>query len=457
MANVVISGHLLLSKENSISALAWLAIVWLVPVVGAVLYLLFGVNRIARRARLLRGHDEQRVYSLELDEVGNESLPDGPQWAGLRRMLDAVTLLPLVGGNQFSLLRDGNEAYPAMLNAIAQAQYSIALTSYIFADDEWGWRFVDALAEAVERGVEVRVLIDGAGQYYGWPPVTRLLRRRGIRHALFLHSFLPWRMPYINLRNHRKLLLVDGRHGFTGGINIRAHHYGNPPKARDLHFSVAGPVVSQMMMVFNEDWHFSTGERLSGEHWFPAQPSVGNALARGIPDGPDEDFDQFRWALHAGLGQARKSVMIMTPYFVPGDGLMTSLRHAALRGIEVDLLLPKQNNWPFVSWAANTRLPRLLNAGVRVWHTPPPFDHSKLMVVDGQWVLLGSANWDARSLRLNFEFNLEVYDELLAADLLRHCEQLRQAASAMTVQMLDKRPLWAKLRDGAANLLSPYL
>jgi len=303
----------------------------------------------------------------------------------------------------------------------------------------------------------VRVLIDGAGQYYTFPPIGLRLRRCGVPYRLFIHSLLPWRMPYLNLRNHRKILVVDGRHGFAGGMNLSAKHAGAPPAARDLHFRVSGPVVGQIMRVFADDWMFASGEELSGEDWFSPLEDSGRALARAIPDGPDEDFDKCRWALFGGLGAARRRVVVATPYFLPDEELIIALSHASLRGVQVDILLPGTNNWPFVQWAANTVLGRLSNAGCRVWLSSGTFDHSKYMTVDGAWCLVGSANWDPRSLRLNFELNVETFDPTLAMALERHAADIIRDARLVTAEQLKARGLPVRLRDGAARLLTPYL
>lgn len=454
--SITASLHILIHRHEPRGSLGWIGLIWLVPVGGALLYVMFGINRIERRARLLRASAEPGTQAA-LAEASDTALPAGEQWRGLRRLMDRINDTPLLTGNRIDVLRNGEECYPPMLESIRSARHSVGLSSFILGNDDWGGRFIDALGEALERGVSVRVLVDGAGQYYTFPPIGRHLRRRGIPCALFIHSLLPWRMPYLNLRNHRKILVVDGRHGFTGGMNISAKHTGNPPAARDTHFQVSGPVVSQMARVFADDWAFVTGEHLGGGDWFPEPAASGHALARGIPDGPDEDFDKCRWALLAGLGAARRRVLVATPYFLPDDELVMALSHAALRGVQVDIVLPGRNNWPFVQWAANTILDRLLRAGCRVWFSAGGFDHSKYLVVDGTWCLVGSANWDPRSLRLNFEFNLETFDPVLAMNLERHADAAIEAARALTENELRSRPFPVQLRDGLARLMSPYL
>lgn len=228
---------------------------------------------------------------------------------------------------------------------------------------------------------------------------------------------IPWRFQHTNLRTHRKILVVDGKAGFTGGMNIREGHClaANPRfPVRDLHFRVLGPVVSQTQEVFADVWTFCTGEILEGNRWFPKIEPQGSALARGLPDGPDEDFESFRMTLFGAIASAESSILVVTPYFLPDAALMTALNVAAMRGLVVDVVLPERNNIPLIQWAATAQLWQVLGRGCRVWLTPPPFDHMKLMVVDGMAAIVGSANWDPRSLRLNFEFNLESYDGELA-------------------------------------------
>jgi cardiolipin synthase len=243
-------------------------------------------------------------------------------------------------------------------------------------------------------------------------------------------------------------------------MNIRVGHLlKRHPRApvQDTHFRVRGPVVTQMQEVFADDWRFTTGETLRGDAWFPKLESAGPVLARGVPDGPDEDFEKLRWTLLGSLAIARYSVRIMTPYFLPDAALVSALNVAAMRGVQVDIILPSRANLPFVHWASRAMWWQVLEHGCRIWLSPPPFDHSKLMLVDGCWALVGSANWDARSLRLNFEHNLECYDTELARRLEELIEAKRKIAHLVTLEEVDARSVLIRLRDGIARLLTPYL
>ena len=465
LLSIVACGHAVLFKRDSRSAIAWVGFIWLVPVAGSVLYFIFGINRLRRQAALLRrGLERYRSQHPHAECTPEELHRHLPKHTGhlnmLVRVVGGVVGRPLLPGNRIEPLLGGDEAYPAMLEAIRQAKRTISFCTYIFDRDEAGLEFARALGEARRRGVEVRVLIDATGTRYSWPTILRALRQEQVRHARFLPSFNPWHLLSMNMRTHRKILVVDGRLGFTGGMNIRIGHcLQRHPRSpvQDTHFRVRGPVVSQLQEVFADDWLFTTGECLRGDEWFPHTESAGQVLARGVPDGPDEDFEKLRWTLLGALAIARYSVQIVTPYFMPDPPLVSALNLAAMRGVKVDIILPAKSNLRFVDWASRAMWWQLLRHGCRIWLAPPPFDHSKLMLVDDCWVLLGSANWDPRSLRLNFEFNLECYDAELAHRLHEVVEAKRKTAQLVTLAEMDHRSLPVRLRDGIARLLTPYL
>lgn len=465
-ASIVATGHAVLHKRDERAAIGWVAVIWLAPGVGVLLYVMLGINRIRRRAARLRegvvATDAEGGWlagsAASVPAGRQEAAPELGSLGGLDRLMDRVCRFPRVHGNRIEPLVDGTEAYPAMWQAIEGAERSVALMTYIFDRDPSGAEFVARLQAAVQRGVQVRVLVDDAGIRYSFPTIVRSLRAAGIPHGQFLKTVL-WRAPYFNLRTHRKVLVVDGKLGFTGGINIRhGHRVDLNPRhpVRDLHFSVQGPLVTQLMKVFAEDWKFSTGEVLDGDLWVPEVEPAGDIVARTVTDGPDEDLDQLRWAYLGALASAQHSVRIVTPYFLPDAALQTALVVAAHRGIEVDVLLPSRSNLPFVQWAMWGQLPQLVDA-VRIWLSPPPFDHTKLLVVDERWVLFGSGNWDPRSLRLNFELDVEAVDDAFGARMARWVDERLARARRLELSELEARSLPIRLRDGLARLLSPYL
>ncbi len=451
VVSVLVTVHVLLHKEEPRAAIGWIALVWLSPPLGVVLYVMLGINRVRRRALQIR---PPPLLPLALPPD-----PDVEVLAPLAVAMGKVTGLPLLAGNRVRLLDAGDAAYPEMLAAIEAAERTVTLCTYIFDRDEAGHRFVEALARAVERGVEVRVLVDALWARYSFPTILPTLRKRRVPSARFLPA-RPWSVAFVNLRNHRKILVVDGRVGFTGGMNIRQAHVlsaSTRMPTRDLMARVEGPIVAQLQEVFARDWHWTTGETLQGDAWFPALEPAGEVHARVVPDGPDADLDKARLAFVSALACARHSVRIVTPYFLPEESLLSALDGAVLRGVEVDVLLPERNNLPYMTWATRAELPRILAHGVRVWWEPPPFDHSKLVVVDGAWVLIGSANWDARSLRLNFELLLEAYDRALGARVEAACLARRERARPATIAEVRGAPLPIRLRDALARLGKPYL
>jgi cardiolipin synthase len=302
------------------------------------------------------------------------------------------------------------------------------------------------------------VLIDGIGSGYFVSAPYRRLRRNGVKVRRFMHSALPWRMPFLNLRTHKKILVVDGRVAFTGGMNLAAENLvALAPRhpVRDLHFRVAGPVVAQLTTAFLEDWQFVAGEDPDDAPWFPSLAEAGPAVARVVTSGPDQDLEKIEFIIMEAIACARQTIHVATPYFLPDERLVTALNLAALRGVRVDIVMPARSNHRMVDWAARANAGPLLAGGCRIWLGPPPFDHSKIMVVDGSWCLIGSSNWDMRSFRLNFELCMEVYHDGLATTL----ESI--VANAMhqqlTVADLDARSLPTRLRDAGVRLMLPYL
>lgn len=470
LAAVLTTLHIILHKNETRSALGWIGLTWLVPLAGAGMYLMFGINRIRRRAESLRGEFEHTKFVPEED--GDAELPVTSRelerkiadrvghLGSLANLVEDVIKRPLLPGNHIEPLIDGDEAYPAMIEAIEGAEETITLCTYIFDNDETGQTIADALIDAHERGVDVRVLIDAAGLRYSFPSIFSRLKRGGVEVARFLPSLFPPHLMTFNLRNHRKIMVVDGRVGFTGGINIRDDHWiSKDPDfpTRDLHFRLEGPIVGTLQRVFADDWRFTTRETLVGDKWFPMLKPVGDLYARGIDDGPDENINKIPWTVLGAIASAKECIRIVTPYFIPDESIVDALNVAAMRGIRVDVITPLVNNLPFVQWACFGQLRPLLEHGVNVWLTQPPFEHSKLFVVDRYWTMFGSSNWDARSHRLNFEFDVECYDAELGERMDEWAAEKLHQAEKMTLETFDDRPIWKKVRDGTFRLFAPYL
>jgi cardiolipin synthase len=457
--------HAVLYKRDTRAVIGWVGLAWLAPYIGPLVYFCFGVNRIKRKAVSLKfrtGWESRHVIAPTETEIvhRDQVVERHPTLVGLAHLGHELSNRPILPGNQVKPLVDGDEAFPAMLAAIEQAQRSISLSTYIFDSGHIGDRFLSALVDARKRGVAVRVLVDHVGSRYSKVNMIRQLRAAGVAATTFLPTRAPRFATYANLRNHRKILVVDGLTGFTGGTNIRDGHCRRlKPKApvQCLHFQFDGPVVWHLQEAFAVDWAFAARETLKGDPWFPQIRRSGEVWARGIDDGPDEDFDKLELVMIGALATAQSSVDIVTPYFLPEAGLLHALNSAALRGVRVRIVLPAVNNIPIVHWASRALWGQLLERGCQIHLTPPPFDHTKLFLMDGIWSLLGSTNWDPRSLRLNFEFNVECYDEALTRSLMPLVEERIITSHPVTLEEVTSRRLPVQLMDGLARLASPYL
>lgn len=433
--------HALMYKRDPRGAFGWIAVCVLFPLGGPVLYLFFGLNRARGRAQRL-GLSQLGV-GLERGQQPGQAQPLPAQipdaYRNLARIGQALSRHPPIAGNSVQALVNGEQAYPAMLEAIERARSHVLLTTYILDHDRTGEQFRQALAAAVGRGVEVQVLLDGIGDHYSWPRASRALRRSGIKVARFLPPRLLPPSLSINMRNHHKILELSD----------------NKRPTADLHFRLVGPIVIQLREEFQRLWRFATGmtEALSATETV----ADGELLCRTITDGPDEDLDRLTMLLTAAVSEARESVRIMTPYFLPPRELVGAIQAAALRGVDVTVVLPAKNNLRYVHWATRNMLWEILFHGVRVVYQPPPFNHAKLFVVDETYSLIGSTNWDPRSLRLNFELQVEVYGREFAGQLIDYFDRAAQAGREVTLAEVDNRSLPVRFRDSVCWLFTPYL
>lgn len=465
LIGILAAVHVLLNKRDPRASLGWVIVCVGFPGIGVIGYILFGVNRVKTRGQDWKSsgiwdldlHPQDK--SQEPAEVPQE-ISESPVYREIKHVVDTVTDRPLLSGCKVMPLVNGEEAYPRMIEAINNAKASVYLVTFIFKNDQTGHRFFDALEAAVERGVDVRVIVDGIGNHYSLRTTSAELRKRGVPVEKFLPLSLAKGSLHLNLRNHRKVMVIDGSIGFTGGMNIHDRHCiekpGNKKVVQDIHFQVTGPVVGQMQDAFLLDWFFCTNEKPEGPIVYDSKPK-GQALCRGLTDGPDKDFEKIHLAIIGAFTAAQKHIRIMTPYFVPDTAMIATLNAAALKGIQVDIVLPEENNLNYVKWASQAFFGDLLIHGVNIHYQPAPFNHSKLLMIDDVYTMLGSTNMDARSLRLNFEFNLEVFDANFTKGLILHFEEMKAKSRQITLEEVENQPLWARLRDGFFKLFAPYL
>ncbi len=460
--------HATMTKQEVRTALGWVGVILLSPVVGAVIYGIAGINRIRRstlgqQRSLMHGTIMDRVARFDADhDLVVERF--GRRFVAMKNVGDRVTRNALTTGNEIEPLISGDIAYAAMLEAISNAKRSIILETYIFDQDRIGLRFVEALAQARDRGVEVRVLVDAVGARYSVPSIMPSLKKADIHAAVFNGNvIMGLRLPYANLRTHRKILVVDGRIAFTGGMNIRevfTAEFSGDRQSRDTHFKVKGPLVADLFTVAAEDWRFTTRELLDGPVWDITLPEgkPGSAVfGRVVPSGPDNSIETSHKMLMGAFSVARSSIRIMSPYFLPDRELISALTTAARRGVQVDIIVPANNNLTLVDHAMTAQFDQILRNQCRIWRATGAFNHSKLLVIDDRWSYVGSSNLDPRSLRLNFEVDIEVIDDRFAHAVSERMAEAMEQATPVKLEELRARPFVLRLFERVLWLASPYL
>lgn len=469
--------HCLRFPREPRSTLLWIFITWSFPFIGGLLYVTFGVNRVRERTwhkessdrlffALIRGEadkTEPLAYWRAIQSAVTRHPP--LDFSPVNRILDRITPEhPLLGGNQMDILVDGKEAYPAMLQCIRQARHHIHLSTFILGSDIVGHEMLNALAESARSGVQVRVLYDRFGSvragllgaFNQWQNISNL-------QIVGYTQASPWkRQLQVNLRNHRKILVIDGHTGFTGGMNIRDDHIqtGDSPAIRDYHFKIRGALVHELQYTFLRDWYFMSEEpadRLLTSHYFPAISGTGATAGRILNGGPASRHDILADGYFAAITSAEHQILIVTPYFVPPESLLRALRTAALRGVDVKILLSQVCNHVSVAYAARSLYQSLLETGVRIFERSPPFIHAKAMVVDSQFAMIGSANLDERSLKLNYETNVAVLDAGFAISLKQVMLDDFAQSEEIRLDLWRRRPQAQQLLENLFALMSPVL
>jgi cardiolipin synthase len=470
----VFSFDVLLHKHRPVSAVLWLATVWAFPYVGALLYLVFGVDRVQRGGEerkaskaLVRERAAQRPLFeqlvVDLDGGSDDPLEQAAGYI-LRGTDPSVPANRVLRGNHVEFLIDGDQFYPQLIQAIEASRQSVHLQTFIFGRDALGRSVLDALEKKAREGVAVRLLYDRFGSAYAH--FTRFFertRKAGVR-VCSISQANPLKGRFqINLRNHRKVAIIDGEVGFVGGINIasvNSTRYGGAAPIRDYHVKLLGPAVSDLQIQFLYDWYFATKEpleRLLGPECFPQIAPVGDALVQIVPGGPEVGGRGLADAFFAAVVAAERSVAILTPYFVPDEPIVHALRYAAIRGVDVRLVVPKHNNHWYTGFAARSLYTPLLRAGARVFERRPPFMHAKVLVVDDVYAMLGSANLDYRSLHLNFETNIEIVEPEFVDQVRGQIENEIAVSEEVTWELHSARSLPRRLAENFCFLLQPLL
>lgn len=492
------------------NTLAWVMAILALPVVGALCYLALAspsLKRTTRRKRLRNLPVRSKASTRDWTTAGGASAsrgraseigPPDSTGATVLHMASALTGLDAWRGNEVTLLVDAEDAVGEMRAALLAAKRSIWIEFYIIKNDATGARFLDRLAERAREGLEVRLLYDALGSIGIDARRLEALREAGGRVEAFL-PFNPLRRRWaINLRNHRKLVVVDGEIGFTGGMNVGDEYSGRlgsrltrqvkgqlqrlgagggggsgasgapdserreaPPEDsqaetfRDTHLKIVGPAVADLAQIFAEDWSFATDEELALPP--PPPPCPEGEVVAVVPSGPDQEHNASGLVFFSGVATARQRVWLTSAYFVPDHAMIAALISAALRGVDVRVLVPQKSDVALVDAAARSNFLVLLRGGVRVFLYQPSVLHAKTMVVDGTWGMVGSANFDIRSFRLNFELGALVLGPHFAARMEARFKRDLEHSREVLAQELEARGFLERLRDGGARLVSPLL
>ncbi|GHT33413.1 phospholipase [Endomicrobiia bacterium] len=458
--SILTSTHILLHKDDIKSSTGWIALVFLSPFIGTILYVFLGINRVKRKSiRLKKDISLYEKYSHDTIKNIFEKLP--VNYGQFIVFGQSVYPQNFVLGNSIKPLQNGTEAYPEMIKTIQNAKREVLISSYIFDYDKETDNFMEAFRTAIKNGAAIKILIDGIGtlKFFHRSIEKKLAKIKGLEYGIFLPPQIPVTFPFVNLRNHRKIMIIDGRTAFFGGMNLSKKNVViNDLKngVIDITFKIKGPVISQMCEIFEDDWEFATGKNFQSLAKDLPSVEYGTIPARVVSDGPDNKIATMELIVHGAINTAAKKILIVTPYFLPENNILTALEMAAMRDVNVEIIIPEKGDFSFMDYAAEPNFLRLISCGIKIYRSPRPFDHSKIFVVDDEWVFVGSANWDVRSFKLHFESNIEIFSRELAKELTDIAKLKKENAKLVTIYEYKSLSLLKRIRNNVCRLLTPY-
>ena len=443
-------------NRNPLKTVPWILVLLLAPVVGLLVYFFFGQN-LSKRHIISRRTRKRITTHLKESDCSQTHLP--PHHRPLVKMLqNTAHAVPLYGSRLTPYIK-GEEKMNALLEAIHQAKHHIHIQYYIFMDDRTGCRLRDALIEKAHQGIIVRILYDDMGCHSVQKPFFEQMRQEGIDIRPFLHVHFPVFSSKFNYRNHRKIVVIDGCVGFMGGMNIADRYVDGTSWGtwRDTHLRIEGAGVAGLQASFLSDWSATTKQNISAEEYYPQMPSYTTNILQVVSGGP---FGKWRTLLQAdsfAITRAHHHIRIQTPYYLPSDVLNSSLQEAALAGIEVELMLPERSDVKTVNLASHSFLDDMIKAGVKILFYQPGFLHSKLLLIDDDLTVLGSANMDFRSFEHNFEVNAFIYDKDFTAQMIRIFEQDTKHCRPVSPHEWFHRPRRQRLAESFMRIFAPLM
>lgn len=454
-------------KRDPVKALSWIIVISLLPVVGFVLYIVFGRNhrkqKIFNRKEL---HDLEQIDALsrqQIYEINNAAIFHKTEISDNR---DIITLLLnsnkalLTIHNEVMVLNDGKETFDEIRRSLLNAKSSIHMEYYIIEDDPLGREIADILIEKALAGVEVRVIYDDVGSWGLSRKFTKRLRRAGVQVKCFMPVVFPWLTSHVNYRNHRKILVIDGKIGFTGGINIAQRYLTGTRLGpwRDTHLKLEGEAVGMLQIIFMTDWFFVSKEKLIDyPRYLPKTQVKTETPIQIVTSGPDSDWASIMQAFFSAITHAQHHIYISSPYFLPNEAILTAIKVASLSGIDVRIMIPSRSDSKIVYWASRSYIEELIDANVKVYLYRRGFNHSKLIMIDGKFSSVGTANMDIRSFEDNFEVSAILYDKGITEELEERFLYDLQRSRLVTREYWDSRPTLHNFYEALSRLFSPLL
>ena len=457
----------ILENRNPVKTISWILVLVLLPFIGIIIYLFFGQEYRKTKMYSRKGlKDLEKLRKLTLVQLDN--LPKNYfQMSELlytkKRLINLLlsnSNAILTNNNELKVLRNGKETFPEIFSAIESAQHHIHLEYYIVEDDMIGNYLRQLLIKKAREGVEVRFIYDDVGSWELKRKFIRSLREAGVKVDCFMRVRFPMLTSKVNYRNHRKILVVDGHTAFVGGLNFADRYQEGLPGIghwRDTHLKLIGGGATALQIIFMADWYFVSKEIFKGAKYFKPFESGNGKLVQVTASGPDSDWESIGQAYFSAIASATEFVFISTPYLMPTADIMTALKTSALGGIDVRIIVPGLSDAIFPKWGTNSYIEELLEAGVKIYFYKAGFTHSKVIVVDGIFSSVGTANLDFRSLETNFEVNAMIYDEEIANTLRDQFLDDQKKSEEVVLEKWIKRPRINKIKESFARILSPML
>ncbi len=454
----------LFERRNPTRALVWIVVIVIIPIVGLIFFAFFGQSYRKRKIFNLRGlRNLRQVELFSAWQIDNISHIQNNELSHIEiiKLLLHNSKSPLTVNNSLTILNNGKEAFPAIFEALRNATDHIHLEYYIIESDELGRELADILCAKAEAGVEVRLMYDDVGSWSLKKKFIKRLKASGVHVRSFMPVAFPFFTSKVNYRNHRKIAVIDGKIGFMGGMNFAKRYMSGTKNNtwRDTHLKVEGEAARLLQVIFMTDWYACCQQTLqNAERYFPEVELNNKYVACQIAvSGPDSDYAAIMQAFFAAISRAKEYIYISTPYFIPGESMLTALKVAALSGVNIKIILPEHSDSKIVHWASRSYFTELLEVGIEVYLYQPGFNHSKTMVIDGTFCSIGSANMDERSFEDNFEITAMIYNKTIAGEMRDTFLHDTEESRLITLKSWENRRRKDNFKESAARLFSPLL